>query len=244
MLAVHLTIRHHEDVGQADAIDEAARAVALLDAQAKAEQLFEAATPLVVPGRSEGQVSDSVRDLAADLFGVDRHWHKRIVRSGPNTLHPYAVNPPNRVIEDDDIVFFDFGPIFQEWEADFGRTFVVGDDPAKLRLCDALPVAFAAGRRYFEDSPDITGAQLHAFVDSLARTAGFDLGGDHAGHLVGEFPHERISGDDVLVYISPRNPTPMRGLDPAGRLRHWILEIHFVDRDRGFGGFHEQLLTL
>ncbi|MBL0183682.1 MAG: M24 family metallopeptidase [Chitinophagaceae bacterium] len=37
-------------------------------------------------------------------------------------LHPYNGNPPDRVIEEDDIVFLDFGPIFNGWEADLGRT--------------------------------------------------------------------------------------------------------------------------
>jgi Xaa-Pro dipeptidase len=32
------------------------------------------------------------------------------------------------VIGDDDIVFCDFGPVSEEWEADFGRTFVLGSD--------------------------------------------------------------------------------------------------------------------
>lgn len=227
-----------------DGVDEDARAAALLDAQAGAERLFKAATPLVVPGVSERELSDQVRDLAADLLGVRRYWHKRIVRSGPNTLHPYRVNPPDRVLAADDIVFFDLGPLLEEWEADFGRTFVLGDDPVKLRLRDTLPVAFAAGRRYFEDRPDITGAELHAFVASLARTAGWELGGEIAGHLVGEFPHERISGEGIESYVAPGNRTAMRGTDPRGRLRHWILEIHLVDRARGIGGFYEQLLTL
>ena len=65
------------------AVDEAARAAALRDAEAKAEQLFEQSVPLLVPGRLESEVSAGVRDLAADLFGVTRHWHKRIVRAGP-----------------------------------------------------------------------------------------------------------------------------------------------------------------
>ena len=30
--------------------------------------------------------------------------------------------------------------------------------------------------------------------------------------------------------------------DKKGNTRHWILEIHFVDRDRQIGGFFEQLL--
>ena len=29
-----------------------------------------------------------------------------------------------------------------------------------------------------------------------------------------------------------------------GSTRHWILEIHFVDRKRNYGGFFEQLLTI
>jgi len=224
--------------------EEAERAAALLDAQAKAEELFVAAQPFIVPGVREQAVSNQVRDLAADLFGVDKHWHKRIVRSGPNTLHPYKENPPDREITDDDIVFFDFGPVFAEWEADFGRTYVVGDDPAKLRLRDSLAPAFEAGKRHFEAHPDITGAQLYAHAQELALAAGWEFGGEIAGHLVGEFPHERIAGDTVLSYIAPGNDTVMRGLDPTGRRLHWILEIHFVDREREIGGFYEQLLTL
>ena len=70
------------------------------------------------------------------------------------------------------------------------------------------------------------------------------LGGRHAGHLVGKFPHETIDGADIESYIAPGNDTPMRRNDKAGRVCHWILEIHLVDAGRGFGGFYEQLLDL
>jgi hypothetical protein len=36
----------------------------------------------------------------------------------------------------------------------------------------------------------------------------------------------------------------MRTLDEAGQKRHWILEIHFVDRELQIGGFYEELLTI
>jgi hypothetical protein len=36
----------------------------------------------------------------------------------------------------------------------------------------------------------------------------------------------------------------MRRTDKTGRACHWILEIHLIDRERGFGGFYEELLTL
>ncbi|WP_405945518.1 aminopeptidase P family protein [Streptomyces prunicolor] len=226
--------------------DEPTRTARLLDAQAKATLLFTEIEErgLVAPGEGERAVSDRVRDLANEMFGTTRHWHKRIVRSGPNTLAPYKENPPDRVIGADDIVFADFGPIFEEYEADFGRTFVLGDDPVKHRLRDDLPKVFAAGRRFFENTPDVTGARLYTEVSRLADKAGWELGGWHAGHLVGEFPHETIEGAHVESYVTPENDTPMRRTDKAGRACHWILEIHLIDRERGFGGFYEELLTL
>ncbi|WP_328317337.1 M24 family metallopeptidase [Streptomyces sp. NBC_00388] len=225
---------------------EAGRAALLLDAQDKAEELFEeiGRRKLIAAGKGERELSDQIRDLAHEMFGIERFWHKRIVRAGPNTLHPYRVNPPDRLIADDDIVFCDFGPLLEQWEADFGRTYVLGDDPVKHRLRDDLPVIFDAGRRYFHDRPDITGAQLFAETQRLAGEAGWEIGATHAGHLVGEFPHERINGDDIDCYITTGSDDPMRRPDRAGRLCHWILEIHLVDRTRGFGGFHEELLDL
>jgi hypothetical protein len=132
--------------------DEDVRAARLLDAQAKAAELFAAVEErgLIAPGVREIEASDAIRDLAADMYGVSRHWHKRIVRAGVNTLQPYRQNPPDRAIGADDIVFCDFGPIFEEWEADFGRTFVLGDDPGKLRIRDTLPVVWRAAREHFD----------------------------------------------------------------------------------------------
>lgn len=231
---------------EGNAIDERQRAARLVAAEEQAEALFAEVERrgLVAPGERETVVSDRVRDLGAAMFGTDRHWHKRVVRAGPNTLLPYRENPPDRVIGEDDIVFLDFGPIFAEWEADFGRTFVLGQDPVKLALRDDLPRLWAAGRAHFEAHPTITGSELYAHVAALATGAGWEFGNVHAGHLVGEFPHEFVDGDRIDSYIAPGNPHPMRRTDRAGRLCHWILELHLVDRARQIGGFHEQLLTL
>jgi Xaa-Pro aminopeptidase len=226
--------------------EESRRAARLLDAQSKAAELFAEIERrgLIAPGEGERAVSDRIRDLAHEMFGVERYWHKRVVRSGPNTLHPYRSNPPDRVIGEDDIVFADFGPLFEEWEADFGRTFVLGEDPVKHRLRDDLWEVFSAGRRHFEAHPEITGEQLYAEVVRLAEAAGWEFGGAHSGHLVGEFPHEKIDGDEIASYIAPGSDRPMRRDDTSGRRCHWILEVHLIDRERGFGGFREELLDL
>ena len=41
------------------------------------------------------------------------------------------------MINENDILFLDFGPIFEDWEADYGRTYVLGKDPLKLKLKDS-----------------------------------------------------------------------------------------------------------
>ena len=226
--------------------NEPVRVAKLLEAQSKAVHLFDAVVErgLIVPGVREVALSDAIRDLSAKMFGTTKFWHKRIIRAGVNTLLPYRENPPDRVIEDDDIVFADFGPIFEEFEADFGRTFVLGNDPVKHRLRDALPVIFDAGRAFFESDPDVTGAQLYAHVRTLAEQDGWQFGNDHSGHLVGQFPHETIDGAKIESYIAPGSDHPMRRLDRSGRQCHWILEIHLVDTERRFGGFYEELLDL
>ncbi len=226
--------------------DKAATGAKLLQAQAKAVELFAAVEHfgLLAPGVTETQASDAIRELAADMFGVSRHWHKRIVRAGANTLQPYEQNPPDRAIGTDDIVFCDFGPIFEEWEADFGRTFVIGTDPVKLRLRDDLPVIWNAGRAFYETNPGVTGEQLFAQVTQLAEEAGWEFGGRIAGHLVGKFPHDKIAGNKVEYYITPGSDKPLRRTDRTGRPCHWILEVHLVDRARQIGGFYEELLDL
>ncbi|WP_375423050.1 M24 family metallopeptidase [uncultured Friedmanniella sp.] len=225
---------------------EADRIAALRDAETKAVQLFEEAIArgLVVPGVGERALSDQVRDLANEMFGVRKFWHKRIVRSGVNTLEPYRSNPPDRTLEADDILFFDFGPIFEDWEADVGRTYVLGEDQHKHRLAADLPVIWTQARDHFAATPDITGDELFGHVLELLTARGWGHGARHAGHLVGEFPHERIEDDQTTSYITTGSDRPMRRLDAAGQPCHWILEVHLTDRARGFGGFYEQLLDV
>jgi len=218
----------------------------LREAQRKAEALFREveARGLIRPGVAESAVNDDIYVLAKEMYGITTYWHKRIVRAGPNTLLPYAENPPDLVIGTDDVVFLDLGPVFEEWEADFGRTFVVGSDPVKHKLRQDVGEAFAAGKEFFRDKESITACELYRHAQSLAKEYGWEFGGPIAGHLIGHFPHEKIAGDKVTLYVHPENHLTMRSLDENGRPRHWILEIHFVDRERRIGGFYEELLTI
>ncbi len=118
-------------------------------------------------------------------------------------LAPYAENPPDRIVQPDDILFFDLGPVFEQWEADSVRTFVLGSDPGKHKLRDDARQAFAMGKKHFIDTPNLTARELYKYVQSLATQLGWEFGGAIAGHLIGQFPHEKIAGDKVTLR-SPR----------------------------------------
>jgi Xaa-Pro dipeptidase len=228
------------------AATEEQRAAELLEAQTKAEALFHTveARGLIRPGITENSLNADIYALAQEMYGITTYWHKRIVRAGSNTLLPYAENPPDLTLGEDDILFLDLGPVFEQWEADFGRTFVLGSDPLKLKMRDDVGSAFADGKQYFKDHPDITSSDLFRHAESLAAKYNWEFGGPIAGHLIGQFPHERIPDDKVSLYVHPGSNLPMRSLDEQGHKRHWILEIHFVDRKNQIGGFYEELLTV
>ena len=219
---------------------------ALIEAQNKAEALFDAvvASGMIRAGRLEGELSQDIYDLAAERFGVRRHWHKRIVRAGSNTMLGYSVESPERRIEADDVVFLDLGPVFDSWEADFGRTYALGSDPAKHRLVSDIGVAFRKGKELYEKTPGLTCGELYDFVAGLATTSGWEFGAPTAGHLIGHFPHERLPSDPKRFSIRTGNGQLLREPDAQGNPRHWIFEIHFVDRARQIGGFCEELLTV
>jgi len=140
-------------------------------------------------------------------------------------------------------LFFDFGPVFEHWEADLGRTYVIGNNREKLRLKSDVETCWNLGKEYFDNDPSMTGATLYEYVCDLAKSRSWEFGNEHCGHLIGKFPHERIQGEKTLNYIHPENHTPMNAPDQYGEARDWILEIHFIDPRQKIGGFFEQVLT-
>jgi Xaa-Pro aminopeptidase len=217
----------------------------LMDAEAKALQLFRAidSRKLIVAGKSEKQLNDEIFALAFELFSIEKYWHKRIVRAGINTLRPYDDNPPDLIIQKDDILFLDFGPVFEDWEADFGRTFVIGNDPYKLQLKKDIELAWYETKAWYSRQTKLTGAEFYQHIMEITKKYGYTYGGQLAGHLIGQFPHERLEPNNYGLYVHPENPNDMFLPDANGNKRHWILEIHFVNLEKQIGGFFEQVLT-
>lgn len=218
----------------------------LLEVENKALKLFDEIVNLglIVAGKTEHQLNIEVFQLAEKLLGIKKYWHKRIVRAGKNTLLPYKENPPDLILQEDDILFFDFGPVFEDWEADIGKTFVIGNDAIKLKLKNDVELAWQEGKAFYQENKMIlTGAEFYNYTKTLAKKYGWEYGNYHCGHLIGNFPHELIVGEEKINYIHPDNHELMSNKDKNGNERLWIYEIHFVDSKLEIGGFFEQMVS-
>lgn len=203
---------------------------------------------LLTWGKTEKALSDEIMILAKKEFGVKKYWHKRIVRSGPNTLEEYSKNLPDRLIQPDDILFVDFGPVFSleegQFEADYGRTISLNQSNSHQRLILDLDVLFQLGKEYYCSNPSMTGADLRQFMTHQAQCRGYALAATHCGHIIGEFPHEKRLGDGHYQYICSENTIPMNAPDCEGHPRYWVLEVHLIEPSGRFGGFYEDLLDV
>lgn len=218
----------------------------LMLAEQKAIELFNAVEQrgLIVPGKTEKELCDEIVQIAKDDFGVENHWGKKIVRTGVNTLQPYMANPANLVIQDGDILFFDFHPVFEDWEADLGRTYVLGNEYLKIKMKKDIEAAWQEANAWYFKQTSLTGAEYFNYIASLTNRYGYEFGNAIAGHIVGHFPHEQPDDpSDMCLDVHPDNHTDILQLDKNGNKRHWILELHFIDKTNKFGAFFEQLLT-
>jgi len=217
----------------------------LLNSQYISIQLFKAIEQynLITAGKSEEQLNAEVCELALKGFGIEKHWHKKIVRSGKNTLAIYPDNPPNRAIEKDDILFIDLGPIVEDYEADIGRTYVLGQDSRKMRLKNDVEEAWYEIQEWYHKQTTLKASDLFRYALEKAEEFGWEFVGEIAGHIVGKYPHEQPPDPKSMeLDIHPANHNDMFLRDADGNKRHWILELQFIDRDNEMGGYFEQLL--
>ena len=217
----------------------------LLHAQQKTIELFNAVEQanLIVAGKSEAQLASEIADLAFKKFGIKDHWHKKIVRSGENTLAIYRDNPADRIIQPDDILFIDFGPIVDGYEADLGRTYLLGNDLTKLKLKTDVEKAWYEIQEWIQMQPAVKASEIFQRAVEKAKANGWTFVGDIAGHIVGAFPHEQpLDPQSLELDIHSDNHDDIFLLDAAGNRRYWILELQFVDQAKQIGAYFEQLL--
>jgi Xaa-Pro aminopeptidase len=217
----------------------------LLNAQDVSIEFFKAVeeSNLIKAGKSEKQLNAEVCELALKKFGIENYWHKKIVRSGKNTMAIYRDNPPDRILTKDDILFIDMGPIVEGFEADIGRTYVLGTSPQKVQIKNDVEDAWYEIQEWYKQQTKVRASDLFQLAIDKAKKFGWEFTGDIAGHIVGKYPHEQPADPKSLeLDIHPDNHDDMFLLDANGDKRHWILELQFIDRENEIGAYFEQLL--
>lgn len=200
-------------------------------AQEKTLQVIQEMSSRVRSGMRETEARTLIVDLQKQM-GAAKAWHPPQIRFGRNTILPFGrPSQDPMLLGDNDIYFFDIGPIFDQHEGDVGRTFVVGDDPEMRKCSRDAEVIWHEVRRLWQ-TEQITGPDLYAFASERAKFYGWKLNLEKAnGHRIADFPHAARERGSIEEF--PHKPAPNR----------WILEIQIRHPEREFGAFFEDLLN-
>lgn len=201
----------------------------LLEARHHTRQVVETVAAHIVPGMLEEEAVALTRQVMKD-GGMVRGWHGTIVRFGDNTLLDYGEpSPPGTRLRENDLFFLDIGPVWQNYEGDYGDTFAVGDDPDMVRIAGDVRKVFDATAAAWREQ-GLSGRALYDFAGAEAERLGWRLNLKLLGHRVSDFPHAvHHSGK-----LSDTDYKPSSGL--------WVLEIQICHPTRPFSAFYEDLL--
>lgn len=94
-----------------------------------ADKGFEYIIKNIKKGMTERQVAYNLNNYMLEI-GAEDIAFDTIVASGPNSSMPHAI-PGNRVIQENDIILFDFGAKYQGYLSDLSRTVFVGKPTKK-----------------------------------------------------------------------------------------------------------------
>ncbi len=114
----------------------------MLEARRRTRAAISDISSQIAPGMAEEEALALTKQVLREN-GLGRGWHGVHVRFGTNTLKNFGEpSEPGVVLGRDDLWFIDIGPVWRDWEADAGDTFVVGDDPEMRRIGHDVHVVF------------------------------------------------------------------------------------------------------
>lgn len=189
-------------------------------------------------GLKEGMTEKQARDLAMKVFrdhGAVAHWHKPYIRFGKGTtLTFHQLLQTKERLKLNDPYYVDFGPVWKEggisYEADYGDSFVFGENKEYLKLVKKAHRMFSKAKKYWKKEK-VSGVQIYKYLKKLSKEEGVKLLEDVDGHRLSNFSHFKYS----KKHLSEVKFYPTKNL--------WILELQINDPAGRFGAFYEDLLA-
>lgn len=202
----------------------------LTKARDKTLELILTAAKAMKPGTTENQAKALIAEIQGGL-GAPKSWHPPQIRFGKNTVLAFGERGlENPALAENDIFFFDLGPIFDGHEGDVGRPFILGHDAEMEKCCKDAGEIWLEVRDHWKKQ-GASGAALYEFARARAEARGWLLLLKKAnGHRIADFPHAAKARGSIEGF--DRAPAPAR----------WILEIQLRHPVREFGAFYEDLL--
>ena len=141
------------------------------------------------PGMSEKQIA---AELVIALYqaGSDIELpFEPIVSSGPNSANPHAA-PSERLLQEGDLLLFDWGASKDGYFSDITRTFTVGEvEPELQHIGEVVLAANAKGREIA--APEMSAGAVDKAVRAVIESAGYGEYFTHrTGHGLGMEAHE------------------------------------------------------
>ena len=203
-----------------------------LEARLKCISMVDEIIKHVSPGISEKEGQNLIKECFYS-HGIEKNWHPSKFRIAADTTKSFRELPDAEIRgEAGDICFIDVGPIINQHEADYGRTFIIGGRPAQPeyeKLVESSEKVFHLTADYWR-STGASGVALFSFAQQAALSLGYQLNPLMAGHRLGDFPHQVFSSQKLFEF----DQKPTENL--------WVLEILLLDESLLRGAFFEDIL--
>lgn len=180
-------------------------------------------------GDNESSITEMVK-LKFQSIGVNQFWHPIKIRVGKNTTKSFSEKSEDGInLTENDLYFLDLGPVIHGHEADFGRTFCLGNNSAYEKIARASEMVFELTKNKWKEKV-LNGIELYQFAETEAQKLGYKLNFKMDGHRLGDFPHALyFKGGIGEIDIIPQP-------------YFWVLEILLLSADGQFGAFYEDIL--
>lgn len=199
------------------------------EARDLAIQIVQESSKLIEIGMSEQDGLAIIENKMSD-YGIEKKWHPTKFRIGKNTLCSFRELSDDQVrVAEDDIFFFDIGPVFKGHEADYGETFTIGHNNEFNHLKTTVKHIFHDCNKAWKEN-NLSGKDLYAFAELSANAKGCVLNMNMKGHRLGDFPHHLYHRGSLEEF----EHRPIENL--------WVLEILISDKKGTVGAFFEDII--